>query len=207
MPAAAPPTKAAMKPLPPASSATNHPITASAANGAAVVQPALDVQALPDAHGQDGARHDRLTERGVGGREDGRHDRALPELEVGEHREHLRPMGRTVRTPRRRHLMPIGRSSRGRTTASSRRFRRGGAACLLRRGKCARLIDSGPCGNVRCVMSATGPPPSPSPKPASVETAPERTASRNPWLWATAGVAILAIALGIWGLHERSNAN
>ena len=56
-------------------------------------------------------------------------------------------------------------------------------------------------------MSATGPPPSPSPEHAGVEKPPERTAARNPWLWATAGVAVLAIAFGIWGLHERSNAN
>jgi hypothetical protein len=51
-------------------------------------------------------------------------------------------------------------------------------------------------------MSATGPPPSRSPDPASVETAPERTAARNPWLWATAGVALLAIAFGLWGLTQ-----
>jgi hypothetical protein len=40
-------------------------------------------------------------------------------------------------------------------------------------------------------MSATGPPPSPSasPEPASVELATERTAARNPWLWATAASA------------------
>jgi anti-sigma factor RsiW len=56
-------------------------------------------------------------------------------------------------------------------------------------------------------MSATGPPPPPSPEPAGVEAAPERSAARNPWLWATAGVAVLAIAFGIWGLHERSNAS
>ena len=31
--------------------------------------------------------------------------------------------------------------------------------------------------------------------------------ARNPWLWATIVVAVLAIALGIWGLHERSNAD
>src|SRR5881398_3355976 len=34
-----------------------------------------------------------------------------------------------------------------------------------------------------------------------------RSAWHNPWLWATVGVAVVAIALGIWGLHERSNAD
>ena len=32
-------------------------------------------------------------------------------------------------------------------------------------------------------------------------------AARNPWLWATAVVAVLAIALGVWALSERSDAN
>jgi uncharacterized protein HemX len=35
----------------------------------------------------------------------------------------------------------------------------------------------------------------------------ERPAKRSPWLWATIGVAVIAIALGAWGLHERSKAN
>jgi hypothetical protein len=53
-------------------------------------------------------------------------------------------------------------------------------------------------------MSATDPPP----EAPSADSAAERTsAARNPWLWATAGVAVIAIALGIWGLHERSNAD
>lgn len=49
-------------------------------------------------------------------------------------------------------------------------------------------------------MSATE-----SPQP---ERPPEhRSAARNPWLWATAGVAVIAIALGVWALIERSNAD
>jgi hypothetical protein len=66
-----------------------------------------------------------------------------------------------------------------------------------------RTIDRLPAVRERALrMSATGPPPSRSPDPASVETAPERTAARNPWLWATAGVALLAIAFGLWGLTQ-----
>ena len=45
-------------------------------------------------------------------------------------------------------------------------------------------------------------------EPPSADDAPERTsAARNPWLWATAAVAVVAIALGVWALNERSNAN
>ena len=33
------------------------------------------------------------------------------------------------------------------------------------------------------------------------------SAAHNPWLWATAAVAVIAIALGVWGLNERSNAD
>ena len=48
----------------------------------------------------------------------------------------------------------------------------------------------------------------PTAEPPPADNAPERTsAARNPWRWATAGVAVLAIAFGIWALNERSNAN
>jgi hypothetical protein len=59
-------------------------------------------------------------------------------------------------------------------------------------------------------VSETDPPPPepPPPEAASADKAPEhKSATRNPWLWATAGVAVLAIALGIWALNERSNAD
>ena len=61
-------------------------------------------------------------------------------------------------------------------------------------------------------MSAGEPPPRPSPSPSPSLRAPTtrpsvRSAARNPWLWATAGVAVIAIACGLWGLHERSNAD
>ena len=52
------------------------------------------------------------------------------------------------------------------------------------------------------------PEPAPAPEAAGADKAPEGTsAARNPWLWATIGVAVLAIGLGIWALHERSNAD
>ncbi len=61
-------------------------------------------------------------------------------------------------------------------------------------------------------MSTTDPPPDPLPEPGrepgSADRPPERTsATRNPWLWATAVVAVVAIGLGVWALHERSNAD
>ena len=55
-------------------------------------------------------------------------------------------------------------------------------------------------------MSASDPPPPP--EPSKPDDAPDRkSAWHNPWLWATVGVAVVAIALGIWGLNERSNAD
>jgi uncharacterized protein HemX len=61
-------------------------------------------------------------------------------------------------------------------------------------------------------MSASDPPPAPDSPPATEPSGPapasgDRRAKRNPWLWATIGVAVIAVALGIWGLHERSNAD
>src|SRR4051794_40507417 len=51
------------------------------------------------------------------------------------------------------------------------------------------------------VMSTTQPTPGPE--------APKRRPSiwHNPWLWGTAGLIVVAIALGIWGAHEKSNAD
>ena len=46
------------------------------------------------------------------------------------------------------------------------------------------------------------------PPPAADPEDPERpSTARNPWLWATAAVAVLAIALGVLALNERSNAD
>jgi len=61
-------------------------------------------------------------------------------------------------------------------------------------------------------MSDTDPPPASDFPPATDPAGPapasgEGRAKRNPWLWATIGVAVIAVALGIWGLHERSNAD
>ena len=36
---------------------------------------------------------------------------------------------------------------------------------------------------------------------------PESSHHRNPWLWATAGLVVVAIGLGAWALNERSNAD
>ena len=43
--------------------------------------------------------------------------------------------------------------------------------------------------------------------PAGDEAPEQPTRGRNPWLWATAGLAVVAIGLGVWALHERSNAD
>jgi septal ring-binding cell division protein DamX len=45
--------------------------------------------------------------------------------------------------------------------------------------------------------------------PSEPDDAPDdrKSAWHNPWLWATVGVAVVAIALGVWGLNERSNAD
>jgi hypothetical protein len=47
-------------------------------------------------------------------------------------------------------------------------------------------------------MSTSEPPPEPASEPPSADDATERTsAARNPWLWATVGVAVVAIAFAI----------
>jgi hypothetical protein len=43
--------------------------------------------------------------------------------------------------------------------------------------------------------------------PAADEPHEPRSRARNPWLWATVGVAVMAIALFVWALNERSNAD
>src|SRR4051794_13614675 len=56
-------------------------------------------------------------------------------------------------------------------------------------------------------MSATDPPPATEPSDDGPAPAPEEgPAKRSPWLWATLGPAVVAIALGIWALNKRSNA-
>src|SRR3954468_3518154 len=54
-------------------------------------------------------------------------------------------------------------------------------------------------------MSATDPAPT-GERPDGDPAPAQRSAKRSPWRWATAGVAVVAIALGVWGLNERSNA-
>ena len=54
-------------------------------------------------------------------------------------------------------------------------------------------------------MSATDPPLAGEPSDPGAPPE-ERSAKRSPWLWATIGLAVVAVALGLWGLHERSNA-
>src|SRR6185436_11983530 len=53
-------------------------------------------------------------------------------------------------------------------------------------------------------MSASAPAPGPPDGDGGSERGP---ATRNPWLWATVVLAVAVVALGVWGLHERSNAN
>jgi hypothetical protein len=55
-------------------------------------------------------------------------------------------------------------------------------------------------------MSATDPSPAPN-APEPDGSAEHRSAARNPWLWATAGLVVIAIALAVWALTERSNAD
>jgi chromosome segregation ATPase len=55
-------------------------------------------------------------------------------------------------------------------------------------------------------MSAGDPTPAQPSPPESGTPSEDTRAKRSPWMWVAAGIAVIAVALAVWGLSERSDA-